>query len=110
MSDAKGPFFTLPDGIGLAIRLIPKGGRDAVDGIVDDGEGGRRLKLRVKAVPEKGKANAALIRFLARQWRMPQGEITLVAGARDRNKTLHVAGEPATLAPRLRDWLRAQGD
>ena len=55
------PWKKFDDHIRLAVRLTPNGGRNAVDGIEADGEGGMLLKVRVTAVPEKGKANKALI-------------------------------------------------
>lgn len=59
------------------------------------------LKVMVTAVPDSGRANEALVRLLAKQWKVPGSAITLVAGATDRNKILHVAGDPADLMTRL---------
>jgi uncharacterized protein YggU (UPF0235/DUF167 family) len=55
----------------------------------------------VTAVPEAGRANEALIKLLAKQWGVAKSSISLVAGATDRNKILHVAGDAGDLMVRL---------
>src|ERR1044072_3767782 len=60
------PFAVAPDGIVLAVRLTPKGGRDAIDGIATLSDGNTVLKVRVRAAPFEGEANAALGRVLAK--------------------------------------------
>ena len=98
------PFHALVDGVAVAVRLTPKASRTAVTGIAAEADGSPILKATVTSVPEGGKANAALIALLAKQWRMPKRSLTLIAGATDRRKTLHVAGEPAALLGALRAW------
>lgn len=80
------------DGATLAVRLVPRGGRDQIGGIVVDAEGRRRLSVRVSAPPEDGKANAALIALLAKSWKIPKSRIAIVGGATDRNKVLRFRG------------------
>lgn len=60
-------------------------------------DGQTELCVGVTAVPEKGKANAALLRLLAKQLRLPARELTLISGATDRHKQVLVKGEPAEL-------------
>jgi uncharacterized protein YggU (UPF0235/DUF167 family) len=98
-----------PDGAGIriAVRLTPRASRDAVQGIAATASGGSALKVQVTAAPEAGKANDALVRLLAREWRVPRSSLSLAAGATDRNKVLAVAGEPAALGERLGAWLAA---
>jgi uncharacterized protein YggU (UPF0235/DUF167 family) len=71
--------------------------------VLDDGV--TVLKLRVTEPPEDGKANAALIRLLAKAWKLPKSSLSLVAGHSDRRKTLAVAGDPAALRHDLERWL-----
>lgn len=68
-------------------------------------DGQARLKVRVTAAAESGKANRALIKLLAKAWRLPAGGIELVVGAKARNKVLLVEGEPEALYRRLEAWL-----
>jgi hypothetical protein len=63
------------------------------------------LKVRVTEAPEGGKANAAVVKLLAKAWKLPKGTLRVAAGTKDRRKTLLVAGDPDTLAARLRTWL-----
>ena len=88
------------------MRLQPGARRSGVEGLVATGEGGVALKARVTAPPEAGKANDALIALLAKTWRVPKSAVRIARGHRDRDKLLHVAGEPGPLTVRLDAWLR----
>ena len=59
------------------------------------------LRIRVKAVPDKGKANAAVIALLAKAMGVPKAAVTLVSGDTARLKTVAIAGDPAALEQRL---------
>ncbi len=91
----------------VALKVTPKAARAGVTGVETDAAGRAVLKVRVTAPPEGGKANAALVTLLAKAWKLPKGALKVIAGAKDRRKTLLVEGDPAELAPRLTAWLRA---
>lgn len=59
------------------------------------------LRLRVKAVPDKGKANAAVIALLSKALGTPKSAITLIAGDTARLKTLRILGDPEILTRKL---------
>jgi hypothetical protein len=63
----------------------PSGGRDGFVGRIGD-----RLRIRVSAPPVEGKANAALVRFLARQCRVTRSRVRVVAGESDRDKVVEI--------------------
>ncbi len=96
MSDV--PYQIGPDGMVLHVRLTPKGGRDAIDGIETLSDGKPVLKARVRAVPEDGKANDALIKLIAKTFGVSASHVTLQAGATSRIKTLKIMGDAAALA------------
>ncbi len=98
------PFAPDPDGVRIAVRLTPKAGRNRIDGIVTGADSKAVLKVAVTAVPEKGRANEALIALLAKTWRVPKTKIRLIAGSKDRNKTVRISGETKMLLAGLRDW------
>lgn len=98
------PFQAVAGGVRVRVRLNPRAARATCAGLVADPEGRVALKIAVPAPPVDGQANAALIHFLARQWRLPKTAITLIAGASDRQKTLLVAGDDAALMARLSAW------
>jgi uncharacterized protein YggU (UPF0235/DUF167 family) len=89
----------------VAVRLTPNARRAGVQGI-GDAPGGRAVKASVTVAPEGGKANAALIKMLAKLWGVPKSAIEIASGATDRNKSLLLRGDPEILMPRLRDWAR----
>ncbi len=86
----------------LAVRLTPRGGRDAIDGWASDADGRRHLKVRVSAPPIEGEANAALVRLVAKALGRPASAVRIVSGARARLKLLEVDGlDEAELKRRL---------
>jgi uncharacterized protein YggU (UPF0235/DUF167 family) len=86
-----------PDGIDVFVRLTPRAGTDAVDGIATRADGRAHLTVRVRAVPEKGEANAALEKLIARQLGVSRSQVSVTAGATSRLKTVRVAGDPGPL-------------
>ncbi len=95
------PWSVLAGGVALAVRLTPKGGRDAIDGIELLADGRSVLKARVRAAPSEGEANAALVRLLAKAIGVPPRDVALAAGATARIKRLTISGDPPTLIAAL---------
>ncbi|MDF1551716.1 MAG: DUF167 family protein [Deferrisomatales bacterium] len=75
------------DGCRLRLWVQPRAARDEVAGVQGDA-----VKVRLTAPPVEGKANGALVRFLARQLGVPRGAVELTAGAGSRHKTVRVSG------------------
>ena len=88
---------TRPDGIDLFVRLTPKSSSDAIDGLREAADGSVHLAARVRAVPEKGAANAALERLLAERLDLPRRSVSVVAGGTSRLKTVRLSGDTAFL-------------
>ena len=95
------PWTVLPDSVVVTVRLTPKGGRDAIDGIERLADGRPVLKARVRAAPSEGEANAALIRLMADALDVPPRGVAVVAGATARIKRIKVAGNGTALAAAL---------
>ena len=95
------PWSLTAGGIVLAVRLTPKGGRDAIDGIEFLADGRAVLKARVAAPPSEGEANEALRRLIAKVAGVPPRDVALVAGAGARIKRLLIAGDGPTLIAAL---------
>ncbi len=93
----------------MRIRVQPGASHEGVEGPVALPDGRMALAVRISAPPEGGKANAALVKLLAKTWRLSKSAITIVTGHGHRQKTLLVAGDPADLEPKLRGWLDRQG-
>jgi uncharacterized protein (TIGR00251 family) len=76
----------------LNLRVTPKASRNEVAGLHVDANGAMSLNVKVTAVPDKGKANKAVIEVLARAMMVPKSTFSLVKGHTDRNKTLQIIG------------------
>jgi uncharacterized protein YggU (UPF0235/DUF167 family) len=92
------PFRLVPGGIELAVRVTPRGGRDAVDGIGVDAAGRAYWQVRVRVAPEDGAANRAVLALVAKALDVPAREIGLVAGETARLKRLLIRGSSEDLA------------
>jgi uncharacterized protein (TIGR00251 family) len=95
------PWTVTTNGLVLTVRLTPKGGRDAIDGVEQMADGRSVLKARVRAAASEGEANAALIKLMAKSLGVAPREIELVGGATSRLKRLTVGGTGAALAATL---------
>ena len=80
------------DDLILAIRLTPGASKAAIGGIWTDEKGAQWLSARVTAVPEKGRANDALVALLSKYLDWPKGAISLEAGDSNRLKRLRIRG------------------
>jgi hypothetical protein len=97
------PFSNAPGGTFLNLRLTPKASENRIGPVVTDADGIAVLKVAVTAVPEDGKANKALIKLLAKSWRLPKTAMSVTKGARDRRKTLLIDAPVADLLKRLEE-------
>jgi uncharacterized protein (TIGR00251 family) len=79
-----------PDGCILPVRVHPGAKRSAIAGVHDGA-----LKISLTPPPTDGRANDALIAFLAERLRLPRARISLVSGATSRSKTLRIEGRTA---------------
>lgn len=95
------PWSAAQGGVNIAIRLTPKGGRDAVDGIEIMSDGRSVLKARVRAAPSEGEANAALCKLIAKSVGVPPRDVSIATGATARIKRLTISGDGPTLIATL---------
>jgi uncharacterized protein YggU (UPF0235/DUF167 family) len=107
LSEPRGaPWRLVAGGLELAVRLTPKGGRDAVDGVEVMADGRAVLKARVAAAPSEGEANDALVRLIAKVVGVPPRDVTLSAGATSRVKRLLISGDGPTLRTTLEKFCK----
>jgi uncharacterized protein len=90
----------LPDGVAVAVKVQPKSRRPGLHGAAP-GADGERLRIGVTEAAEAGRANRAACAALADALGLAQSAVQLTMGATSRDKTLHVAGDPAELGAKL---------
>ncbi|MDF7800468.1 DUF167 family protein [Pontiellaceae bacterium B1224] len=73
------------DAIILNVRVVPRASRDGLAGLMGDA-----LKIRIQAPPVDGKANAYLVKFLSKHWKIPRSRIELLSGETGRNKRIRI--------------------
>ena len=94
------PARAVSGGIVIHARVTPKASVDAVLGVERRADG-PVLKVKVRALPDKGEANAAVVAVLAKWLGEPKGRLSVAAGAKARAKQILVEGEPASLIAKL---------
>ena len=105
MPTDKVPFEAAAGGLRVFLRVQPGASREGVEGLVAMPDGRTALKVKVSAPPEGGKANTALVKLLAKAWKLPKSAISIASGQGGRSKALLISGDPAALESRLRSWL-----
>jgi uncharacterized protein (TIGR00251 family) len=100
---APGSFRTGSGHVDIFVRVTPNASRDAIEGVETRADGQMRLKLRVRGVPEKGKANKAVIALLAKRLGAPKSAVSVVSGETARDKTVRIEAlaDPAAALEKL---------
>lgn len=70
----------------MQVKVIPKSSKSELVGLLANGV----WKVRIKAIPEKGKANKELITFLAKELNVPITKITIVRGETSHHKLINI--------------------
>ncbi|OUR78781.1 hypothetical protein A9Q83_06130 [Alphaproteobacteria bacterium 46_93_T64] len=86
------PYELCGAGVKLLVRLSPGSSANRMDGLYHQADGACRLRVKVTAVPEKGKANKALTKVLSKKLKIPARDMELISGQTDRNKTILITG------------------
>jgi uncharacterized protein (TIGR00251 family) len=81
----------LPGAIRLAVQITPNAKKTEVVGVLDDA-----LKLKLQAQPIEGKANEALVKFLAKTLDVPRGAVTITHGQTSKKKLIEVVSATLT--------------
>lgn len=81
-------------GARFLVRVVPRASRTAIAGVLGEGDQAA-LKIALQAPPVEGRANAALIDFLADLLRVRRADIAIAGGEHARTKTILVRGRTA---------------
>ena len=99
---AREPWRYSAQGISVALRVTPRGGRDDIDGLETLADGRCVLKVRVRAIAEGGEANRAVAALLAKALGVSRRDVRLLSGATSRLKQIAMDGDAAKLGETLR--------
>ena len=101
------PWRAVSGGMQIALRVTPRGGRDAIDGVETLSDGRSVLKMRVRVVAEGGEANRAVTELLAKSLGLPKAAVRLTSGATSRLKQVVIDGDAAAIERSLRELTAA---
>ena len=80
----------------LNLRVVPRASKNAIQGRLGDA-----LKVRIQAPPVEGKANAYLVKFLSKHWKIPRRDIEILSGETGRNKRIRITNPSSALRATL---------
>ncbi len=89
-------------GLDLSVRVTPNAGVTRIDGIETRDDGTTVLRVRVTAVPDKGKANKAVVALVAATFDLSKSAVTLTSGETARFKRFHLEGSPDRLSAKAK--------
>jgi uncharacterized protein len=97
-------------GISVALRVTPRGGRDDIDGVETLANGRSVVKVRVRAIADGGEANRAVTELMAKALGVTKASVRILSGATSRLKQIAVDGDPAKLGAMLRELTALKKD
>jgi len=97
-------------GISVALRVTPRGGRDDIDGVETLANGRSVVKVRVRAIAEGGEANRAVTELVAKSLGVTKASVRILSGTTSRLKQVAVDGDPAKLGAMLRELTALKKD
>ena len=97
-------------GISVALRVTPRGGRDDIDGVETLANGRSVVKVRVRAIADGGEANRAVTELVAKALGVSKASVRILSGATSRLKQIAVDGDPAKLGAMLRELTALKKD
>ena len=98
------------EGVSIAVRVTPRGGREDIDGIETLANGRAVVKVRVRAIAEGVEANRAVTELLAKVPCVPKARVKILSGATSRLKQVAVHGDPHALGNALRALTAQKAD
>jgi hypothetical protein len=97
-------------GISVALRVTPRGGRDDIDGLEMLADGRTVGRVRVRAIADGGEANRAATALIAMALGVPKARVRILSGTTSRLKQIAVDGDAAELGESLRKLTAAKPD
>ena len=92
----------------MRVSVSPNAGENKISGTRENASGSLQLAVRVTAAPDKGKANAAVIKLLSKVLGQPKSAFTIVSGETARQKTIEIAAQPDDIDARLDEIMDRQ--
>jgi uncharacterized protein (TIGR00251 family) len=97
-------------GVSVALRVTPRGGRDDIDGVETLADGRSVVKVRVRAIADGGQANRAVTELLAKALGVAEANVRILSGTTSRLKQVAVDGDPTSLGDALRRVTATRSD
>ena len=94
-------FYIKNDNFGVIVCLTPKASQNSSVDLAHETEGGIVINTSVTATPEAGKANTALLKLLASEWKLPKSSLNITKGVTTRRKIIEIGKDRQIVEPVL---------
>ena len=88
----------------MYVKITPNAGEAAIKGMFADADGKQYLRISVVSVPEKGKANKELIKFLSKELKIPKSLIAVASGETSHLKKIALNTTAGEVISKLEEW------
>ena len=99
-------YFETNDTITLQVKISPNASSLAIKGIFTDYDNKDFLKISVVSVPEKGKANKELIKFLSKELGVSKSDIDIISGETGHFKKIVIKNKTKQMIEKFEEWNR----
>ncbi|HIB21798.1 MAG TPA: DUF167 domain-containing protein [Rhodospirillales bacterium] len=103
-------FYIVNDKFRVIVRLTPKASQNSIVSLAHETDGSVVIKTSVTATPEAGKANTALLKLLATEWKLPKSSLSIIKGATTRRKIIEIAKDRQIVEPVLTAWIKRRAN
>ena len=103
-------FYIVKDKFRVIVRLTPKASQNSIVSLAHGNEGGVVIQASVTATPEAGKANTALLKLLATEWKLPKSSLNIIKGVTTRRKIIEIAKDRQIVEPVVTSWIKGRAN
>ena len=97
-------YSTTDSGIILSVKILPNASEKGIKGVVNSADGSDWLRITVVSIPEKGKANKELIKFLSKELDIAKSDIEIISGESNHFKKLLIKKTSPDIVNKLEEW------
>ena len=103
-------FYIVNDKFRFIARLTPKASKNSIVNLAHKTDGSVVIKTSVTATPEAGKANTALLKLLATEWKLPKLALSIINWATTLRKIIEIATDRQIVEPVLTAWIKRRAN
>lgn len=99
--------FEIKDGsVVIKVKVTPSAKQNSIKQPAINDAGDHYIPISITTAPEKGKANKAVIKMLAKEWHLPKSVFSVISGEITRHKKIKILGDADSLYEVIQNWVK----